>query len=106
MLNLPSLKFRRVRGDLMQAYKIFNNKDEITLENTFELSKCDITRHCLFKIFIYRSKTNRKRYAFNNRVAIHWNPLANTTKTAKDINSFKNFLVNERKINLLKFDND
>ena len=30
--------------------------------------------------------------------------LANTTKTAKDINDFKNFLVNERKINQLKFD--
>ena len=41
MLNLPTLKYRRKRGDLIQVFKIFNGLYDINWEDFFTL---DINR--------------------------------------------------------------
>ena len=38
-LKLPSLHYRRIRGDLIQAYKIFHNIDDIEVHKFFQF--CD-----------------------------------------------------------------
>jgi hypothetical protein len=35
-LDLPSLKFRRLRGDLIQTYKIFHNIENIDAASFFQ----------------------------------------------------------------------
>ena len=71
-LKLPSLKFRRLRCDLIQTYKIFNKVDNIA--NFFPTNQNANTRNSLFKIFLTHSNTNLKKFSFKNRVAKHWNP--------------------------------
>ena len=56
-LKLPSLKFRRIRGDLIQAFKIINKLDNTdSIETTFlpltilqkpEIQKINYTNHLL-----------------------------------------------------------
>ena len=49
ILKLPSLHYRRIRGDLIQAYKIFHNIDDIEVHKFFQF--CDnSTRGHNFKI--------------------------------------------------------
>ena len=37
MLNLPTLKYRRIRGDLIQVFKILNGHNDINWEDFFTL---------------------------------------------------------------------
>ena len=105
-LKLPSLKFRRLRGDLIQVFKILNGIDNVEIENIFTLAPYSNTRNSLFKIFINHARTNKRKFYINNRIAKTWNTLTNLTKTAKSTNTFKNFLENESQIELLKFQFD
>ena len=43
-LRLPSLKFRRIRGDLIQVYKIMNGMDNLNWHYFFEKAAVNITR--------------------------------------------------------------
>ena len=105
-LSLPSLKFRRLRGDLIQAFKIFNGLDNIPINSIFKLCHNTNTRNSLFKIFVTHAYTNKKKYSFNNRVAKYWNNLSPSTKTAKNTNNFKDSLDKEKQICKLKFEYD
>ena len=51
-LNLHSLKGRRLRGDLIQTFKIFNQIDDLDMKNFFALSETTYTRNSEIKIFI------------------------------------------------------
>ena len=102
-LNLPSLKFRRLRGDLIQTYKIFNKIDDLNPASIFNLPNNTNTRNSLFKIFTAHSQTNLRKNIFRNRISKHWNPLTNCTKSAKSVNAFKNRLVKETTIEHQKF---
>lgn len=106
VLNLPSLKFRRLRGDLIQTFKIFNRIDDIDPSHIFDLNINTNTRNSLFKIFIAHAKTNTRKNTFRYRTAKHWNNLTNKTKTAKTVNTFKNHLVKETLIEKEKFEID
>lgn len=44
-LGLPSLKARKVKGDLIQIYKIFHQIDDIEFNSFFQVTKYNITRH-------------------------------------------------------------
>ena len=105
-LNLPSLKFRRIRGDLIQTFKIFSGLDDISITDIFEQPSYSHTRNSMHKIFKKHSKTNKGIYAFSNRVINFWNNLSNKTKQAKNINTFKNLLQKEITINKLKYISD
>ena len=102
-MDLPSLKFRRLRGDLIQTYKIFNGIDKISLDTFFSSPCYTNTRNSTNKIFIKHCRTNTRKYFFSNRVAPFWNKLPTSVKTAKNINTFKNLLENAKDIGKLKF---
>ena len=90
-LNLHSLKGRRLRGDLIQTFKIFNQIDDLDMKNFFALSETTYTRNSEAKIFIKYSKTN-KRKKNSNRVSPHWNSLPTYIKFAPNIINFKSHL--------------
>ena len=92
-LNLPSLKYRRLRGDLIEVYKI------MTMENTncnkqklFNISDINQTRGHSMKLRMQHSNTNLRKYSFANRVITNWNNLPDSVVNATNINSFKNLL--------------
>ena len=44
-LKLPTLKYRKYRGDLVQVFKIINETDDLKFENFFTTTKLDSTRN-------------------------------------------------------------
>ena len=92
-LNLHSLKGRRLRGDLIETYKIFNGLTDIKWNAFFEERNNNIkTRNQYGKIFHSQYRTNIRGNFFSNRVNNSWNSLTPDLKQAFNINEFKNNL--------------
>ena len=87
-LKIHSLKGRRIRGDLIETYKIYNNLEGINWNDLFTTNDSN-TRNSEGKIFVKRYKTNIRKNCFTNRVAQYWNNLPTNLKKAQSINSFK-----------------
>ena len=69
----PSLKYRRLRGDMITVYKLLNGLVEIDWQTFFTLSKSDKTRGSHRKLYIKYSKTSIRKNAFSNRAVPIWN---------------------------------
>ena len=104
-LNLYSLKGRRIRGDLIQTYKIFNKVDNIEFEKFFALTN-NKTRNNEYKIYIRHCKTNKRKFSFAYRVANLWNALPTNVKLAQTTNQFKNHLDGSATFKKLFYDFD
>ena len=88
---LPSLKYRRPRGDMITVYKLLNGLVEVEWQTFFTLSKSDRTRCSHRKVYNY-SKTSIRKTAFSNRAVPIWNALSGVTKLVLSVNNFKNLL--------------
>ena len=86
-LRLPSLKFRRIRGDLIQVYKIMNGMDNLDRHDFLEKAAVNITRRSNNKLFV-KFRTNKRKNVFSNRVVPTWNALAEITKSALTLTDF------------------
>ena len=101
-LNLPSLEYRRLRGDYIEVHKILHQiYDPLTTETLLTFDSNNITRTNTLKL-----KKNRVNYLpyqkfFTNRVITNWNRLSRDIVRAETLNSFKNKLDN--KLRDLKF---
>ena len=91
-LNLHSLTGRRIRGDLIQTFKLHHGYEDLHWDDFFQTPPYDRTRKCEGKIFIKHCHTNVRKFSFSNRVANYWNDLPLTLRNAPTINSFKNQL--------------
>ena len=89
-LKLYSLKGRRLRGDLVQAYKIFQGHDQVKHDKMFSLSTYHGTRNQGLKISKKYSRTDIRKFTFSNRIVDQWNTLPLEVKQAPSINTFKN----------------
>jgi len=91
-LKLPTLKYRRIRGDIIELYKIINNfyDSETTIELTYAPYAC--TRGNRFKLFSQHSRYELRKHFFINRVTNIWNSLPNKVTSAPNLNAFKNQL--------------
>ena len=89
-LYLPTLKYRRFRGDLIQVHKIINQIDDLKFDTFFTPTKSDITRNAEYKLYVEYSKTNVRKFTFSKRIEPAWNVLSLITKSAPNINKFKN----------------
>lgn len=93
-LQLHSLKGRRIRGDLIQVFKIMNGLDNLSVDTFFSFSDSSVTRNSEGKMFVKHRNTNKRAYCFSNRVVKLWNSIPNEVKCTNNINKFKNFLDN------------
>jgi hypothetical protein len=90
-LDLPTLAYRRKRGDLIQVYKIMHSLNDVQKSTFFEMtSHSQGTRGHNLKIQKHRSRLRIRENSFSNRVANAWNNLPAATVNAKSINLFKN----------------
>ena len=91
VLNLPSLEFRRMRGDLIETYKIVRELyDKSTTNTLFDRNTNTLTRTNEFKLIKYRVNSKRYQWFFTNRVINMWNELPNFIVSADSLNTFKN----------------
>ena len=91
-LKLPSLEFRRIRGDMIEVYKILHEKyDPLTTHSLFTLDNNNTRGHKL-KLKKVQFNTNKYKHFFTNRVVNLWNSLPEETVCAPSLNVFKNKL--------------
>jgi hypothetical protein len=87
-LELPSLLYRRNRGDMIEAYKYLHGMYDVN-PNPLHRDKNQITRGHSLKLEKRRaSKTTRQQF-FPFRIVNTWNSLPENIVSAPTINSFK-----------------
>jgi hypothetical protein len=90
-LNLPSLAFRRLRGDMVEVYKILHQLYDINPEEFFKRSENNTRGHSL-KLLVPTISTNIRRNGFSFRTVSTWNSLPEETVQVPSLNAFKNRL--------------
>ena len=88
LLNLPTLRYRRARGDMIEVYKILTSKYDSVVCPPLQLST-SITRDHALKLQTNRCKYNVRKFNFCNRVVNMWNSLPEIVVLSSSINSFK-----------------
>lgn len=94
LLDLPTLRFRRLRGDLIEMYKHFYTYDKNALTGpSFNVRQRSSRKHKhqVNEAFLARRRGLREN-SFYGRVARAWNSLPRDVAESKDINTFKNNL--------------
>ena len=90
-LELPTLAYRRLRGSMIEVFKIHNTYDEeVTQKFTTRQTS---TRGHDFKLFTTTSKrTHPQHHSFHHRVINPWNSLPAAVVNSPTLNTFKNRL--------------
>ncbi len=91
-LNLPTLKFRRIRGDMIEVYKMLSGKYDPNVKIQIPIVTQSITRGNTLKLSNVRSHYDLRKYNFSSRIVNIWNSLPTELVTVISINSFKNGL--------------
>jgi hypothetical protein len=90
--GLPTLKYRRIRGDMIETYKILTGKYDNEVIPKLELCKSTVTRGNSFKLATHRTRYDLRKYFFSNRIVNTWNSLPDEIVTSITTNQFKNTL--------------
>ena len=90
-MDLPSLYYRRNRGDMIEAYKYLHNYYSIN-NNLLILHPNSTTRGHPLKLKKHYCRTNKRKQFFANRIIENWNNLPVNIVTAPSLNSFKSRL--------------
>ena len=94
-LDLPCLAYRKLRGDMIEAYKMMNEHYDNQITPPIQRARDVHTRETrgrdngLHKTI---AKNKTRHNFFRNRVVNFWNELPEKVKQAPSINSFKNRL--------------
>jgi len=91
-LKLPTLTYRRVRGDMVEVYKILTQKYDNNVTLDLCLSNCTTTRGNALKLATVRPHLDIRKYSFSVRTVSVWNSLPDSVITSDSINTFKNAL--------------
>ena len=96
LVNLPSLEYRQLRGDMIQVFKIARNFYDCSSTESI----CEFVCICVFKNKKLRghpykinkqfTNTTKIKNFFSNRVVNKWNSLPHEVVQSKTINEFKN----------------
>ena len=90
-LKLPTLSYRRLRGSMIEVYKIFHIYDKAATP-CLPLSNLNTRGHNLKLYYSRSNKEHPKLHSFNQRVVHPWNSLPEDVVNSKNINTFKNRL--------------
>lgn len=91
-LDLPSLVHRRMRGDIIQTFKIVKGIEDVPVEDYFAFNTTSRTRGHTLKLAKPRARTSKRSKSFTHRVIDTWNGLPQEVVDAETLNSFKNRL--------------
>jgi len=74
-LQLPTLKYHRLRGDMIELYKMVTGKYDTDASNNFKFTSYlgTQTRGNKYKTLQDHVKYNLRKYFFSNRVIQTWN---------------------------------
>ena len=92
-LGIPTLKYRRLKGDLIEVFKIMTTKDNHG-NCTLTPHKDLVTRGNRYKLYQKHVNYDLRKYFFANRIITTWNSLPENDVSSTSINMFKNRLDN------------
>ena len=104
-LDLPTLEFRRRRGDMIETYKHFSSYDRSTIASTF-LPRERPSRQHNFQLHVPKSNDGQRGVqtnSFYHRVAPVWNNLPRNVVDSKHVDEFKAALDDYWKYDPTKF---
>ena len=90
-LRLPSLVYRRARGDMIETYKFLHNVYDLNNE-WLRRDPSTRTRGHSLKLEKRRCQNTMRQHCFSNRVINNWNSLPESIISAPTVNSFKSKL--------------
>ena len=96
-LGLTRLVDRRIRGDMIETYKILSGKEKVNPIKFFKPASF-IGRSHSRKIFRKYSRLNKRKYWFSQRIIPKWNVLSTKEVEAVSTSVFKTeYDINEAK---------
>ena len=102
-LDLPTLYFRRLRGDMIECFKIVRNFYDPSVSPDLNRAISNLRGHN-FKLYKNRANHEGLRHFFTHRIVDVWNGLPSNVVNAPSTNSFKNRLDICWRNHPLKFD--
>ena len=102
-LNIPTLKYRRDRTDMLQVFRIIHGIDRLNFDMFFEKSQGP-TRGHEWKLFKPRATNSIRKNSFSHRTINPWNSLPKSVVECNSLNSFKNALEKAWAKNPSKYD--
>ena len=104
-INLPTLTYRRSRGDQIEVYKIITHKyDPDCTGGIFKMREDTTTRGNSKKLYKSGTRLNTRKYTFSNRVVNNWNNLPEWVISAESTVKFESNLDKAWKDQAQKFD--
>ena len=104
-LNLPTLAFRRQRGEMIEIFKHYHTYDRKTLSPSFHPRTYPSRQHN-FQLIRKRPKDGKRGLQYNSfyyRCQSVWNKLPSYVVDAKNINAFKNAIDAHWEIHPMRF---
>ena len=87
ILCLTTLETRRLRGDLIEVFKIFKGCD--ALDPSFFLSRLTLFVEDSLKLHKFRSNLDIRKFSFSQRIVNEWNLLTEHIVLSPSLNVFK-----------------
>ena len=95
-LKLPTLLYRRIRGDMIETFKILNDKYDSDISSILPLSKDSNVRHSTrgnnMKLHKRPCRLDIRKFNFTSRVVDCWNSLPQQVISASSVIAFENRL--------------
>ena len=94
-LELPTLKYRRLRGDMITTYRMlhggFDNEVALPLTMKSDVTGRENYGHPL-QLFQMRSRLDVRKFSYSRRIAPIWNSLPTEVVMAPSVETFKIWL--------------
>ncbi|MCG8626996.1 MAG: hypothetical protein MJE68_33970 [Proteobacteria bacterium] len=92
-LGLPTLQFRRLRGDLIETYKLMTGKYDDAVSNIMpkhqESTTSQLTRGHIYKLFQQRAEKSIRQNFLSIRIVSEWNSLPSKIVESPNLKIFK-----------------
>ncbi len=89
-LKIPCLLYRKIRGDMIEVYKMCNNKYDEDLPLPLNFASNPMNTRGSHKLTKSKFNKNVSKYFIKNSVVNMWNKLPDNVKNASSTNTFKN----------------
>jgi len=104
-LKLPTLKYRRMRGDMIETFKILTRiYDKRVTKSILKLNESHKSRGHEMKLCKFRSKKDIRKYSFTQRVTDIWNSLPEYVVISKSVHQLENRLDRNWEKHPMKYD--
>ena len=86
---MPPLKYRHIKGDMIEVYKILTNKYDSRVNVYLEKQQDSITRGHSLKLVNNRYHYDFRKFSFAPRIVNVWNSLLEVVISADTTDTFK-----------------